>query len=148
MEGMIMVDSLERARIRDKIQAHHDRNWTLARRAYAVVAALTVAIALQTHGSTDIFRSVVVAIVALAVVPAAIALTDLILALCGYGGPEVWEFVTQFMREPIQRAVLVFFVAHGICLPPLAPNVAATIGLTALGYIVLYFQWSDARGQG
>jgi len=141
-----MIDSSERARTRDKIQAYYERNWTLTRRAYAVVAALTVAIALQTHGSTDVFRSVVVAIVALAVVPAAIALTNLILELCGYGGPEVWEFVTQFMREPIQRAVLVFFVAHGICFPPLAPNVAATIGLTAFGYLIRYFQWSDARG--
>ena len=141
-----MIDSSERARTKDKIQAYYERNWTLTQRAYAVVAALTVAIALQTHGSTEVFRSVVVAIVALAVVPAAIALTNLILELCGYGGPEVWEFVTQFMREPIQRAVLVFFVAHAICFPPLAPNVAATTGLTAFGYVIRYFQWSDARG--
>lgn len=116
--------------------------WKIATPAYYVVAAMTVAIALQSYGfPSDLYRCAIIAIIALVGVAVAIAVTDLGLLLWPHGGPDALEFIREIVSGPLPRAIAVFFIAHFIStLPWYALPVAVVIAV-----ILEYGEWSSGR---
>lgn len=123
------------------VDREYEAFWNVAKPAYAIVAILTIASAIQEKATPHLFANAIIAVFALVATAAALGLTDALLQALGYGGPKVYEFVITMLRKPIPRAIVAFFLAHFI----MTTQLVAGIGLVCFGAMLAYFEWSDAQ---